>query len=176
MNSARLNDWMQVVGIFALVASLVFVGLQMRQTQEIASFEGLADGVDRILLFRELVSENAEAWSKGCLGEELTDKERIQFASVFEAYFGSTFVAWLRARQNDFGGLDPDVYVRRLAISLYRFPALSEYFSARQSWLGQEGLFQADSAAQYRDLVSREVARLAEGGGQLEADISMCGI
>jgi hypothetical protein len=36
MDSAKLNDWMQVVGIFALVASLIFVGLQMKQTQKIA--------------------------------------------------------------------------------------------------------------------------------------------
>ena len=36
MDSAKLNDWLQVFGIFALVASLVFVGLQMKQAQEIA--------------------------------------------------------------------------------------------------------------------------------------------
>lgn len=36
MDSAKLNDWMQVVGIFAVVASLIFVGLQMKQSQEIA--------------------------------------------------------------------------------------------------------------------------------------------
>ncbi|MGI9202744.1 MAG: hypothetical protein ACR2Q3_01970, partial [Woeseiaceae bacterium] len=36
MDSEKLNDWMQVIGIFALVASLVFVGLQIRQTHEIA--------------------------------------------------------------------------------------------------------------------------------------------
>jgi hypothetical protein len=36
MDSAKLNDWMQVVGIFAVVASLIFVGLQMKQAQEIA--------------------------------------------------------------------------------------------------------------------------------------------
>lgn len=36
MDTAKLNDWMQVIGIFALVASLVFVGLQMKQSQEIA--------------------------------------------------------------------------------------------------------------------------------------------
>lgn len=36
LDSAKLNDWMQVVGIFALVASLIFVGLQMKQTQNIA--------------------------------------------------------------------------------------------------------------------------------------------
>ena len=36
MDSAKLNDWMQVVGIFALVASLIFVGLQLKQSHEIA--------------------------------------------------------------------------------------------------------------------------------------------
>jgi hypothetical protein len=36
MDSAKLNDWLQVIGIFALVASLIFVGLQMQQSQEIA--------------------------------------------------------------------------------------------------------------------------------------------
>lgn len=36
MDSAKLNDWMQVVGIFAVVASLIFVGLQMKQDREIA--------------------------------------------------------------------------------------------------------------------------------------------
>lgn len=36
MDSSKLNDWMQVAGIFALVASLIFVGLQMKQSQDIA--------------------------------------------------------------------------------------------------------------------------------------------
>ncbi len=35
MNAEKLNDWLQVIGIFALVASLIFVGLQMKQTEEI---------------------------------------------------------------------------------------------------------------------------------------------
>ena len=36
MKSAKLNDWIQVTGIFALVSSLIFVGLQIKQTSEIA--------------------------------------------------------------------------------------------------------------------------------------------
>jgi hypothetical protein len=36
VDSAKLNDWMQIVGMFAIVASLIFVGLQMKQSQEIA--------------------------------------------------------------------------------------------------------------------------------------------
>jgi hypothetical protein len=36
MDSAKINDWVQVGGIFALVASLIFVGLQLQQSQDIA--------------------------------------------------------------------------------------------------------------------------------------------
>jgi hypothetical protein len=36
MDSGKLNDWLQLVGMFAVVASLIFVGLQMRQDHEIA--------------------------------------------------------------------------------------------------------------------------------------------
>lgn len=50
MNSAKLNDWMQVVGIFALVASLIFVGLQMRQEHEIA----------RVMMYQERASSVAQ--------------------------------------------------------------------------------------------------------------------
>ena len=36
MDIAKLNDWLQAVGLFGVIASLIFVGLQMKQTQEIA--------------------------------------------------------------------------------------------------------------------------------------------
>ncbi len=36
MDSDKLNDWMQVVGIFAVVVSLIFVGFQLKQSQDIA--------------------------------------------------------------------------------------------------------------------------------------------
>jgi hypothetical protein len=36
MDSTKINDWMQIIGLFALVASLIFVGLQMKQDQDIA--------------------------------------------------------------------------------------------------------------------------------------------
>ena len=35
MDSAKLNDWLQVVGLFGVIASLLFVGLQMKQDREI---------------------------------------------------------------------------------------------------------------------------------------------
>ena len=36
MNSQKLNDWLQVAGMFGIIGTLVFVGVQMNQTQKIA--------------------------------------------------------------------------------------------------------------------------------------------
>ena len=33
---SKINEWLQVVGIFGVLASLIFVGLQMKQAHEIA--------------------------------------------------------------------------------------------------------------------------------------------
>jgi len=36
---SKVNDWLQVVGMFGVIASLVFVGLQMKQAHQIALSE-----------------------------------------------------------------------------------------------------------------------------------------
>ncbi len=36
MDSAKISDWLQIVGMFGVIASLVFVGLQLKQSHEIA--------------------------------------------------------------------------------------------------------------------------------------------
>ena len=37
VTSAKLKDWLEIVGLFAVVASLLFVGMQMRQEAAIAA-------------------------------------------------------------------------------------------------------------------------------------------
>ena len=36
MTTQNLREWLEIVGLFSVVASLIFVGLQMKQTHEIA--------------------------------------------------------------------------------------------------------------------------------------------
>ena len=36
MQTNKLNDWLQIFGMVAIVASLIFVGLQLKQSQDIA--------------------------------------------------------------------------------------------------------------------------------------------
>jgi hypothetical protein len=58
MDSAKLSDWMQVIGIFAVVLSLVFVGLQMRQEQEIAIVDTYGSVAETHMSLSVLVGEN----------------------------------------------------------------------------------------------------------------------
>ncbi len=83
MDSAKLNDWMQVIGIFALVASLIFVGLEMRQSQRIAlsaTYQARADS-SMVLRMAALESERlqtamAKSFQDGNL-ERLTPEELV---------------------------------------------------------------------------------------------------
>ena len=36
IDSTKLSDWLQVVGLFGVIASLIFVGMQMKQDREVA--------------------------------------------------------------------------------------------------------------------------------------------
>lgn len=35
MDASRINDWLHVIGLFGVIGSLIFVGLQMKQTRSI---------------------------------------------------------------------------------------------------------------------------------------------
>jgi hypothetical protein len=84
MDSAKLNDWMQVFGIFALVASLIFVGLEMRQSQRIAlsaAYQSRADSSMNLrmapLESEALQSAMAGVYIHGKSLDELTPEELI---------------------------------------------------------------------------------------------------
>jgi len=75
MDPANLNDWIQAVGLFAVVASLIFVGLQMKQSHEIAiaaQFQERAIAANDVLLAL-MESEVAVA-----IGQAILDQSETQ--------------------------------------------------------------------------------------------------
>ena len=52
MSAVKLTDWVQIAGLSAVVGSLIFVGIQMRQTHEIASatlYQMRSDGAQQLM-------------------------------------------------------------------------------------------------------------------------------
>jgi len=90
MDSAKINDWLQVIGMFGVIASLIFVGLQMQQTHEIAlsnTYQARAHAsVERnmaAVTSPELLSAEAKIWVGK--NDKLTAHEIVALAHNFYA-------------------------------------------------------------------------------------------
>ena len=126
MDSAKLSDWMQVIGFFALVASLIFVGLQIRQDQEIAIVEAMSHRFENAEALTNLVNENPDIWVRGLDGEELSTEDFAIFsaiADVVEEHYLQSYVRFLRI-----GPFPPENAARNYAYVLYHRPPLRRLF------------------------------------------------
>ena len=144
MDSAKLNDWMQVVGIFAVVASLVFVGLQMKQSQEIAIADQYQARAEAAQAMYMSVLESGQSWeSLDIPWEQKSPEERSLQIAVMNW-------SWTQYDNHYFqyvaGFLDEESWIglRRRIDQLYSF------CDARQSWESNRNFFRA-SFVEYVD-------------------------
>ena len=86
MNKAKLRDWLEIVGIFAVVVSLVFVGLQMRQTQQIAIAEMGWNNMIAEIESRSAIYDHPDIWSKGNAGETLDRSEAVIYSTLIRDF------------------------------------------------------------------------------------------
>ena len=84
MDSKKLNDWLQLVGMAAVVASLIFVGLPIKQSDAIAMVELLDNAAIRNIELSSLRASHADVWHKACLGDDLTPSEKAIAANIMQ--------------------------------------------------------------------------------------------
>lgn len=128
MDTSKLNDWLQVVGLFGVIASLIFVGLQMKQDRAIATADGdLANAANKIER-NTAVLEHPDIWARGLSGAELTEREAV----IFRNLVGNSYdVAFFEASRMYRLGVTPigDTVVADFTVFLLRYPG------ARRVWL-----------------------------------------
>ena len=93
------KEWLPVaelLGIIAVVASLIFVGLEIKQSREIARAEWTGILSQEQIAIDGLLMEQPEVWRKGCVGDDLSPAERTIFARQFSAFHHLAFARWLR--------------------------------------------------------------------------------
>ncbi len=82
MSFKKFNEVAELLGMVAIVASLIFVGLQLRQSQRIALAEIEAANSSASIELASLLSDHSEAWVRGIAGEELEDSDAEVFKSI----------------------------------------------------------------------------------------------
>ena len=111
MDSAKLNDWIQVVGIFALVASLIFVGIEVRQNSiatRSATNAAVKDAFRELNLVIASSPELAKAVAANAENpDDAPPEDQLQMLAIWRALFH----IWSNVhRQHLNGTLDPALY------------------------------------------------------------------
>ena len=109
MNSRNLNDWLQLIGIFGVIASLIFVGLQLKQSHEIslsAAYQARADTSINLNMTGfntpEYTSAAAKVYARDY--ESMTPGELV----AYEYYLGASITMYENQHQQFLMGFLPE--------------------------------------------------------------------
>ena len=143
MNRDQIQDWLQLLGMVGVIASLLFVGAQLNQSEQIANFEGAGESAGQDVEYFMLLAENASVMRRGCLGEELSPDDESKFANLYRAWLVRSYWKWHQDTMRELGAGAQDS-TNRLAASLHRYPGLLRIHNKYINWRMNAG---ADSEA-----------------------------
>lgn len=98
MNNTDWKSIAEFVGIAAIVASLIFVGVQLRQDRQIAFAEAVADALENGLETRSDINQFAHVLVKGNSGAELDPAESMIVRNIVQNEQDRVFLQNWRAR------------------------------------------------------------------------------
>ena len=175
MDSEKVNDWLQLVGMFGIMASLIFVGVQVRQTQAIGEGESAIQFFEATIAGRQLFVDNIDVWIKGCAGEKMSIAEEAQFAHMYRGYTQASYFAWMSARHNILE-LNPDDVVYPFAASLHRYSGLGQFQLSWVAWAEEGMKYGLESGHEFAKAINARVAELRVIEPQPTYDVKFCGM
>ena len=176
MNYERWKDIAEMIGIVSIVVSLIFVGLEVRQTGQIAAREMLDRYRDGEAVFRTLIGENADVWQRGCMGEQLTAGEQVLFSKIFGTWITRRYSSWVNVQQSNPAGIDPLNFPYGVAANLHRFPGLHTLFEALERWTVLSRSSSAPGLDLFNRAISERMVQLVELEPDPLSDARFCGV
>lgn len=172
MDRGKVEDWFQVVGILAIVGSLIFVGLQIRQATETRDFEGALEAQESSVEWFALLAEHGDIWLRGCAGDPLTDEERFVFRKLSVAWLHRE--AWIWLRGDSIGSaLTKNDAVYSVALNLHSFEGLRRELDASEAF-NQLG-FGGSKLPQFSEEIAVRMTQLAKENPKPNFDPRFCG-
>jgi hypothetical protein len=162
MNTQKWKGIGELVGISAIVASLVFVGIQLKQDRDVARAEFTQASNASSAEVNAMIADHAGIWLKGRNDESLSDSEMIVMRRLVDSlYRRARYTSQMSRTLGGPGGAQ----LRDLAIMLYENPG------ARRTWESltkneviyfEQMLPSDDFRRNYREEVLAELAKLDE--------------
>jgi hypothetical protein len=122
------KDVAEFIGIAAIVASLIFVGLQLRQDFGIARSQVWSERNMLRAELASLITENPEVWTKGLNGDDLSEPETAQFEAIFVVYLFKESTHFLQ-RNDGISPGPPEDLSHQFASMIMTFPGLGSVWT-----------------------------------------------
>ena len=145
------------------MASLIFVGYELKSNREIALSANLSAAGEVEGTIRGLIAENAGVWRRGCLNEELSDDERVIFNQLVFAVSFKAFARW-NSSNTGISNVDPETFPAFVGNSVYAFPGFARVHES----LG--------FSRNWKEAVLAEASRLRKLDPRPSQDASTCGL
>jgi len=119
MVTGKTRKILEAIGFISIVGSLIFVGFEMHQTQQISSAEQDLTRAEISIDLRSSINENIDIWMAGNKGEPLDDaSQAIYHGLVMNAWDRAEALAQARSRI----GSDSNLAIRQFAAFLFDNP------------------------------------------------------
>jgi hypothetical protein len=175
MKSETINDWLQIIGLFGIMASLFFVGMQVRQTQAIGEGESATNFIASTIASREMLAGHADVWVRGCIGEEMSVADEAVFAQLYRAYSQASYFAWLAAR-NGILEVDSASVTNAFAANIHRYPGFASMGADWRAWQEEGFKDNLENVRDFTAAVSARVAELKTVDPDPNYDVKWCGM
>ena len=135
MKATEWKDTAELIGIAAIVVSLLFVGLQLWQAERISRSEIRQSIFANRIEMNNAVIGHSDVWLRGSAGDDLTPPEaeifRRQVANLNQYYY--EVVQWSQTMGLPFEDADLAVY----AGILYENPGTLAAWRDHEEWIGK---------------------------------------
>ncbi len=156
---SRKKDVVEFVGAVAILASLVFVGVQLQQSQNIAVAEGYETIFSTRIEVENSIKEHVNIWRRGAADGELTEDESAIFAILVNQVNETRVMAYLHKIYIE-GYEAAEFEVKEFATFLYQNPGARKVWDNRESSLIKYRTLLSDDGTYSSSWTNRVHARL----------------
>ena len=132
MKTGTLKAIGELIGVAAIAGSLIFVGLQMQQAQQIALNESGWNGQNAQVELRSVINDHADVWVRGNAGADLDDAEAEIYRSLITSMNSRAFQVWISRRRL---GEEASPAIHDLSGFLFEHPAARVVWNERRNTL-----------------------------------------
>ena len=176
MKIGDVDNWVQGIGLIGIIGSLVFVGMQLKQSEDATQVgigeSSVAWGID----LSTLISDNADVWRKACLDEELNPTERVIAGNIYWRYTQGNLNSWVGLETTGVGRYESSFITNAFAANMHRYPGFRKMAESFDGWAELGLSLDNPLTTKFRAEIFARVGELQELEPNPVSDVMWCGV